>query len=185
MALPEGNPLIPRFIKTAQCLAAQNSGGVWCSTGISTRSHIIKFNVYINDVLSILDEEGAVFCFADDTVIIVQGESWKIAIKKSEIAFSKIMCWLSLNIEKKFLTFAHSSRTLPTIQILRIHKVKCDGLESSACGDKIERVESIKYLGVFLDQKLNWKDHIYYVGKKIGEALVKPPYRHSKLPKNM
>nr|CAI5854676.1 unnamed protein product [Callosobruchus analis] len=139
----------------------------------------ILFNVYVNDVLSILDEEGAVFCFADDTVIIVQGETWETVIKKSEIAVSNAMCWLehsllSLNIEKtKFLTFAHTSRTLPTVQRLRIHNVNCDGLETCVCGNKIERVESIKYLGVFLDQKLNWKDHIYYVTKKVRKLIHK------------
>lgn len=34
----------------------------------------LLFNVYINDALLILDGEGDVFCFADDTVIVLQGE---------------------------------------------------------------------------------------------------------------
>nr|CAH7735725.1 unnamed protein product [Callosobruchus chinensis] len=75
------------------------------------------------------------------------------------------MCWLehsllSLNNEKtKFLKFAHSSRTF--YQPFRdLGFIKKGGIK-------------IKYLGVFLDQKLNWKYHIYYVTKKVRKLIHK------------
>lgn len=35
----------------------------------------------MNDILTVLDHKGAVFCFAGDTVIKSLGESWQVAIK--------------------------------------------------------------------------------------------------------
>ena len=98
------------------------------------------FNVYVNDILSVLDGEGALFYFADDTVVLVQGETWDVTIKKAEIAFSKIRCWLdlsllSLNLEKtKLITFALTSKTLPPVRSLRVHLSNCLVDESGACG---------------------------------------------------
>ena len=35
----------------------------------------------------------------------------------------------------------------------------------------IERQESIKFLGVLLDENQNWKEHIKYTGNKIAKNL--------------
>ena len=132
------------------------------------------FNVYVNDILSILDGEGAVFCFADKT--------WEVIIKKkAEIAFSKIRCCLdhsllSLNLEKTmFITFVLTSKTLRPVPSLRVYLFKCLVDESGACGciDKIERVEYIKYLGILIDQRLTWKAHLDYVTKKVRKLIHK------------
>ena len=32
----------------------------------------------------------------------------------------------------------------------------------------LERVRSIKYLGVFLDEKFNWQAHVSYISKKLA-----------------
>lgn len=139
----------------------------------------ILFNIYMNEVLSILEDEGVVFCFADDTVIIVQGETWEIAIKNAEAAISKIKCWLdhsllSLNVEKtKFIPFGLTARILPVIQALTIHDSNCNRGNQCACTDKIDRVQSIKYLGIFLDENLNWKTHVNYVTKKVRKLIHK------------
>ena len=38
-------------------------------------------------------------------------------------------------------------------------------------GNKIDRVENTKFLGVFIDEKLNWKNHISYIASKISRNL--------------
>ena len=49
---------------------------MWRSAGTVLGS--LLFNVYVNDILLVLDGEGAVFCFADDTVVLVQSETWEL-----------------------------------------------------------------------------------------------------------
>lgn len=101
------------------------------------------------------------------------------AIKNAEIAVSKIKCWLghsllSLNIGKtKFLTFTHTPGTMPTVRELGIHKANCEIPEACECSNKIERVETIRYLGILLNEKLNWKGHINYVTKKVRKLIHK------------
>ena len=36
---------------------------------------------------------------------------------------------------------------------------------------KMERVESIKFLGVLLDENLSWKDHIKYIENKVAKNI--------------
>ena len=36
---------------------------------------------------------------------------------------------------------------------------------------KVERVKSIKFLGVLLDENLSWKDHIKYIENKVAKNI--------------
>ena len=70
---------------------------------------------------------------------------------------------LSLNVEKtKYSLFHRPSRRddlpllLPKL-LIKKHKV--------------ERVESIKFLGVLLDENLSWKDHIKYIENKVAKNI--------------
>ena len=38
-------------------------------------------------------------------------------------------------------------------------------------GNKIERVEHVKFLGVYIDSCLNWKQHTSYVSTKISKSI--------------
>ena len=51
-------------------------------------------------------------------------------------------------------------------------------------GERIEQKPSVKYLGVHIDNKLKWKDHIKAVASKVTRAIAMN--RHSKkfLPKH-
>ena len=36
----------------------------------------------------------------------------------------------------------------------------------------ISRVKNVKFLGVILDEKMSWKDHINYISKKISKCIA-------------
>ena len=41
----------------------------------------------------------------------------------------------------------------------------------SIAGTNIEKVREIRFLGVILDDEINWKSHISHVGKKIAKSV--------------
>ena len=62
---------------------------------------------------------------------------------------------LSVNVEKtKFLLFTKSKKTLDVF-------IK---------GFKIEQTKSIKYLGILIDDKLKWHEHIDFVANNLSAA---------------
>ena len=77
---------------------------------------------------------------------------------------SKISLWLkvnklSLNIGKTyFMVFTNKNKRLDELNIL-------------IDGNKIEEVRKTKFLGVIIDNKLSWKDHVAHVVGKVSRGL--------------
>lgn len=138
----------------------------------------ILFNIYINGLLSVL-KEGNVYCFADDTVIIINDSDWDMVKTKSELAMFKVKKWLdnsllSLNTDKtKFVAFSLMSRNLPTFQNITLHSYNCNLNDLCQCDQLIERTKNVKYLGIMMDENLSWKDHIMYITNKIRKLIYK------------
>ena len=140
------------------------------------------FSVYRNKIFSVSGKDE-VFCFADNTAIIVEEESWDVVIGKAERAITCIKTWmnnslLSLNVNKtKFITFGLVHKNLPDVQGLRIHHPDCGITNEENCNCKcdntIKREHSLKYLGILIDENLNWKGHINYVTTKIRKLIYK------------
>lgn len=149
------------------------------------------FNIYLNEMLSVL-EEDCTFCFADDTALVITGESWELTVKKAEEAITKIKNWLdhsllSLNIEKtKFIAFNLKRNTPSPITEIKIHTEKCylSKKKNCKCKDIIEKTHCIKYLGVFLDENLSWKGQIEYVTNKVRKVIHKFYELRHVLPRN-
>ena len=66
---------------------------------------------------------------------------------------------LSLNLQKtNYINFS-TNNSDSTIQI-------------AINGSNIEKVKSTKYLGVYIDHHLNWKDHIAYISSKLSKSTA-------------
>ena len=98
--------------------------------------------------------------FTDDTNLFYEHKDLKTLFSLVNQELQKINEWfdankLSVNVGKtKYSLFHKSSRkdNLPLLlPRLLIKKYK------------MERVKSIKFLGVLLDENLSWKDHIKYI----------------------
>ena len=104
--------------------------------------------------------------FADDAALTCSHESPKVLQKTLNGEVKKLHQWfitnkLTLNLNKtKFMLF-HKKRNLN--QKLKKFKVNINNYS-------IEQVCQFKYLGVVLDNKLNWNEHINFVSTKLAQA---------------
>lgn len=156
--------------------ALQVNFGVPQGTVLST----LLFNIYINDIMDLFDDENIkIYCFADDTSVLISEDTWEATIAKAENTLQKLKNWLddsllSLNVEKtNFVAFALSARNLPNLESIKIHESKCNRNRQCKCGMAIKRKTSLKYLGVILDEKLTWKEHVEYVTTKLRKLIYK------------
>lgn len=140
----------------------------------------ILFNVYLNELLH-LNTFAKITAYADDTVLLIEGDSWETTANRTVKELSKIFQWLSenllsVNIKKtKFMCFSIYDRDLPNIQTLKIHNFTCipENKSSCNCNTKLHSVENIKYLGITLDQNLKWNKHIEILNNNIRKLVWK------------
>ena len=122
----------------------------------------LLFLIYINDLCNICKLTTPIL-FADDTNLFSSGTDLDIMECIINEELTHISEWLkvnklSLNIKKtQYMVFTKKKRKSPI-------KLKIDG-------HAIHEVCKTKFLGVFIDNKLNWKDHISYISSKIARGL--------------
>ena len=123
----------------------------------------LLFLIYIND-LPLVSNLFMPILFADDTNLFCTNDKLDILVSEINVELVKVLTWvrvnkLSLNIEKtNFMLFTPKgfSRDMDYISI--------DGY-------RIEEVRQTKFLGVILDNKLNWHAHCDYICSKMSKGI--------------
>jgi len=123
----------------------------------------LLFLLYINDFALVSDK---LFCvlFADDTNVFITGKDLNKLIETMHSELNKLSIWLNankltLNISKThFMVFHRGKRKLNKINIKIDNSI-------------IEQVVHTKFLGVIIDQKLDWSNHISYINTKIARGI--------------
>ncbi len=134
----------------------------------------LLFLIYINDIGNASTAFHDVL-FADDTsllgtinafdVIPKTDEKWKEVSSKINEELEKIQQWLnlnklSLNVKKtKFMFFHNRKDTIKSNLKLNINNVA------------IEQVKKFCFLGLIINDSLNWKDHINEISNKIAKTV--------------
>lgn len=137
-----------------------------------TALSVILFLIYIDDITEI-KLNGQIVLFADDTVLFVKDSSIEKSIEKVNNDLEKIQEYMNINklkINKKKTKWMIFSRD--EVNVNQSQKVKMGT-------DEIERVETIKYLGVIMDEKLNFEEQASVCIKKTA-SKVNFLYRISK-----
>ena len=123
----------------------------------------LLFLIYIND-LPLISEDVNFTLFADDTTLATSDISYQALVAKTNCELSKLYSWtvnnrLSLNANKTSVLFISN----------RIHDVVAP-LLLSINHIPIFFESSIKFLGVNLDNKLNFSNHISYICTKLSKT---------------
>ena len=121
----------------------------------------LLFLIYINDLTNVCKFIMPIF-FADDSNLFQDGESLNEIENILNEELNEIMKWLKVNK----LT-------------LNVDKTQCMLFTRKKCNTKLSikiensfltQVTKTKFLGIIIDEKLNWKDHILYISNKISKA---------------
>lgn len=134
------------------------------------------FLVYINELCDMKIDHANIFAYADDTAIVFSAKSWEKVRYQTEVGLSKVYKWLqcnklSLNTTKtNYMCFAKDQRSQPLDSFnIKIHKC-CLSLDYCSC-TVLEKLCSVKYLGVVMDCRLSWFAHIELVSKRIRRLV--------------
>ena len=127
----------------------------------------LLFLIYVNDFFQASTEMSAVM-FADDTNLFMSDKNIINLYTKMNIELEKVSAWfkankLSLNVSKTKYSLFHQTvkkKNIPTnLPFLQINNIN------------IERNTITKFLGVLIDENLNWKAQLANIESKISKSV--------------
>ena len=122
----------------------------------------LLFLIYINDIVNSSNALSFIL-FADDTTVYVQNDSIDSAIEILNTELAKIALWfdsnkLTLNVNKtQMIMLSRKNILTPQNEVILRNEV-------------VQEVNKAKFLGVIVDQHLNWKGHISMISQKISKS---------------
>jgi hypothetical protein len=122
----------------------------------------ILFLIYVNDLPNAVTNNAQINIFADDVVVYSNHDSLKTLNENLQNTMNNVFDWyetnrLSLSLEKCKSMVINNNLT---------HKLDNFSLE---LGDtKLDQVSQMKYLGVTIDDELNWQGHLKNIAMKIN-----------------
>jgi len=138
----------------------------------------LLFIIYLNDIYT-LSLHGQVITYADDTCILLHHTELNTLFKNANEDLLKINKWMSLNSfllnnnKSNYVLFS-LGKTIPCDHVLTLHLFNS---EESCCNNTclhcptLKRTDCVKYLGIFLDEQLNYKSHINMLCSKLRFGL--------------
>ena len=81
---------------------------------------------------------------------------------KKKNSFTKVLEKVNHRLKSKSLTLIQDKT-----QIIKISKILTENFSVKFYGHETEQVQSVDYLGIFVNEKLTFNDHIQFVSSKI------------------
>ena len=123
----------------------------------------LLFILYINDMANVSNKIFPIL-FADDTTVLIEGNNLDVIMTSLNSELDRINTWLksnklSLNVTKTHYMVFHRARRKVSRNKLFINN------------SVVTQVSCSKFLGIILDNKLNWNSHIAYIKNKIAKGM--------------
>ena len=121
----------------------------------------VSYNIFANDVLSILDDDIKKYNYADDNSLLCSGYNYE-----------DIKLKLITNVEKFITWFEDNGMKINPGKFKYIVFGKHDNVEDIVINDIIIKPEStVKILGLTIDNKLSFNSHIVTLCQKAGRQI--------------
>jgi hypothetical protein len=121
----------------------------------------VSYNIFSNDMLSVLDDDIDVYNYADDNPLVCSGYDYHETQQRLVSNAQKVITWFEQNNMKinpdkfKYIVFG-----------------KHDNVESITINNNVILPEnSVKILGLTLDKNLQFKEHISTICQKAGNQI--------------
>lgn len=123
----------------------------------------LLFLVYINDLALTINNSSHVILFADDTSVIISSKQYDHFINTSNTVLNLMNEWfhankLALNVDKTSAVKFSTHNSAQVSYSIRLN------------GTHLKESISTKFLGLELDNHLNWKTHIECITRKLSSA---------------
>ena len=125
----------------------------------------LLFLIFINDIP--LASDLGTWLFADDTVLVESAESITLLQSKMNEQVEKVQVWLLANklsvhyVDKSKYMIVNSNNNV---------RVEDDCFELKMANHILDRTKTYKYLGMIVDEKFSWADHIREVCSKLSQV---------------
>jgi hypothetical protein len=121
------------------------------------------FNIYCQDIPNPSNSQLAMF--ADDTIILTQDSALDLSIEKLQSLLNEITSWF-----KKWKLKLNPTKSVAKIFTLKRYNDPRNININNQIIQWNRKDDPVKYLGVFLDEKLTWNIHI---NKKLTQGYVR------------
>lgn len=126
------------------------------------------FNIYTNE-LGFLPLQSKIFQYADDTVLVLPHEKYDDAVSVFQRDIDKLAGWfaanfISVNVAKtKLICFRNPHKRISMSPNIFLHSTHC----SNCCCKPLPYDSSVKYLGIYMDEHMQWNAQVEFVAKKL------------------
>ena len=124
----------------------------------------LLFILYINDIKSSINN-CLINLFADDAMLYVYDKNVNTIENYLNADIAAMQNWMSLNKLKV------NSNKCKCMLINSKRNSEALNINIYIDNSKLEQVSEIKYLGVIIDNKLNFKAHVQYIIKKVAKKI--------------
>ena len=147
------------------CANGVNSDTKTVNIGVPQGSTLgpLLFLIYVNDMIN----SSSIFDFtqfADDTTLTVSGPDLNLLTQIIETELEKVLDWLVANKLIINLTKTHT--------MLFSNKRGERKLSIKARNNELEQKSECKFLGLIVDEEINWKAHIHFISNKISKTAA-------------
>ena len=154
-----------------QCVSYQGTQSNWShvKSGVPQGSILgpLLFCLCINDLCSLqFSDQTKIALYADDTAIFCGGKNIENIQRILQKEYNLMDEWFKLN------RMQINAKKTKVMMFGTKQKIKNKIIKVKHGNDFLENVTTFKYLGVILDQSLNWSLHVSYINKKINRAIA-------------